>query len=278
MFFFTVYIYERNIKKGEHIMDNEHLTKKQLAEYIDYTLYREGDCALCAENSLHESEIEKIEEHILHCDVCTDMARKIYKITLGIDSWNFSSHRRNLDRNRIINALQTSYSSAQNPEIKRRIELWLQMAIVRYGCHLKFLKDFQENVKFSRFYLDSFNSTNYSAAFAKNRVGFTRGTGENDDELEIENSRRVIINDFEKSREICISSVGSEIDVRIEFINFNSFNDTPLVILIPEYTPEKSIVAIPEYSEYSKKWYSEFKNIPNGKYLLLIEPDEKAGM
>jgi len=243
---------------------HEHLSKNQITEYIDYLL---------DENvNMTEEEIEKIENHILNCDSCTTMAKRIYRISTNINNWSFSSYKKEQERKKIILALKTAFLMAKDSIIKNRLRLWAQKAAMQYASYVYY--DKKIGMGQSNFTLENYDNRGQSARYSSDKIGYSRANTGDSEELEIENSRKVIINDYEKSREISITSEGNEIDVKVEFSNFLNFEETPITMLIPENIPENPIIAIPKFNNFNNKWYSEFKNVKDGKYFLIIEPEK----
>jgi hypothetical protein len=228
----------------------EHLTQGQALNYIL--------------QKMDEEMLFEVDQHLATCNRCVERVRALRTLQANFDvvwdSWTAKSHGEAYIRERLADALSQAAELVESGEYQNRIKSWFEKIQVKAEAALGIILDSSKRVAEIMYEeLEGLSRPDSILQFQPVRLS-TEGIGE------------------KAPARISVRAAGPpwaqvEVDaltgnITIEFDDYKK--PWPLIILLPKSREQKPIVEILRRQE--NYLFAEFKGIPDGEYLLLIEP------
>lgn len=206
-------------------------------------------------DELEEDEEIKIGEHLAECNECVEKARNAYKFRLLWESLSAETHGKAYWEKKIEETLEKSYQAESDERIKEKIRSWIGR--LNRGAS-GFLEIIIKAPKGAGKVINDISKAISFPAYSFVPVKVVRG--------ERAQEAVEVISDGRPEIHVIVESEQRKVLVEIE----ESIKDIPLIIL----ASEKGIymMALPKKVEGTRFYSAVFSGIPEGRYILLIEP------
>jgi len=236
----------------------EHISSETIERYV--------------EHKLNEDEVLKVEEHLSRCEECARRLRAAWRFNFLWERWTAEAHGEAYRKVLALGwkgrlALALTGLSLRRRELRQRLMTWLDRVGSKAGAAFELVLD--RGRQAARIALEEAVSLLPSESPWQFRPALVRGAPRTRGLLRGEESRTLVA-DGPPGARVSVDPGKGRVTVWID--ELPPGRKPPLVLLVPKVKGAEPAVEVPAGREGRRGLWAEFTDVPDGEYLLVIEP------